>query len=429
MVNLENIVEELQTIVGAENAFAPKEHKFVVGGLTPSAIVLPATYEEVAAVMRVANERTLAVIPGVPSFLMIVGNIPRRYDVALSLERLNEIIEYEPADLTVTCQAGITVDDLQCRLGENGQMVPFGLSSPAPHAIGALVAANFSMLRLAHGTPRDFTIGMRVVTADGRITRAGGKVVKNVAGYDLCKLYAGSRGTLGVIVEATFRLVPLPQTTDRVELAFVRLQEACKFALDTYRRGLSLSAVDVRRDIREDRDTGASASAWVLRIDLSGTVAGVKRTRREIEHTAQAFGSREYEPPRVSEEASKESFYAWQGNRLECEASVLPTQVAGLIEAFDRDTPGAWVQSVSPIEGIIRAAWRDAGTNEELVRRLRNLTAHIGGSLVVTTCSTELKRRIDVFGDPPPAFDLMRRVKQEFDPKGILSPGRFVGRL
>ncbi len=423
------LVAELQALVGKQHAFAPKELQFVVAGVAPSAVVLPGTYEEVIDVIRFASQRSLAVIPGVPSFLMAVGNIPKRYDIALCLERLCDVIEYEPADQTVTCQAGIRVDALQRRLAENGQMVPFGLPEPAPQSVGALVAANYSMLRLAYGTPRDFTIGMRVVTADGRITRAGGKVVKNVAGYDLCKLYAGSRGTLGVIVEATFKLVPLPEMTDRLALAFSRLPEACRFAAKAYQRGLSLSSLDVRRGVWENPDKGASSSVWVLKIEMSGTVAGVTRTRKEIKDAAQAVGSPEYRAARVSSNEAKESFYAWQGNRLECAVTVLPTRVAGVIEAFDHDAPGAWLQSISPIEGVIRAAWQDADSDEGLVRRLRDLVARASGSLVVTACSNELKKRIDVFGDPPPAFELMRRVKQQFDPKGILSPGRFVGRL
>ena len=189
----------------------PRDDSFTVDGTRPAIGVAPGTYEEVAAVMRYANDRRLAVIPLGGGTIKHVGNVPRHYDIALVLGRLNAVIEHEPADLTVTCQAGITMTQLGSSWTKCGQMTPFGVSSGPFETLAGRLAANYSTYRQAYGGPRDFTIGLRVVTADGRITRTGGKVVKNVAGYDLSKLYIGSFGTLGVIVEAPCRLLPRPQ--------------------------------------------------------------------------------------------------------------------------------------------------------------------------------------------------------------------------
>ncbi len=423
MVEQATLVSDLQSIVGVEHAREPQAASpdATVDGMTPRAAVSPGSYEEVAAVMRYANDNGLAVIP-LCSGGMFGGNIPRGYDIALSVSRLNEIIEYEPADLTITCQAGATLGDLHVTLSKAGQMTPFG-SNASESCVGGLLARSRSH-NLRYGSPRDYTIGMRVITADGRITRAGGKVVKNVAGYDLCKLYIGSLGTLGVIVEATLKVVPQPQVERRVELVFTSGRGACDFAAELQRRGLSLWQVNLCRSMSF---AGPGSAPLSLRIDLAGTAAAVERSQQEVVTLALEAGAEQgrNDTPKATATHPEDGS---QGISLACDVSVLPSDVPALIEALDSTAPGAWI-SASPLRGAVEFVWPGAGTDEMIVREVRTATSRFGGTLVVTACSTELKRRIDVFGDPPPSFELMRRIKQQFDPKGILSPGRFVGRL
>src|SRR5436309_8830977 len=150
-------------------------------------------------------------------------------------------------------------------IGELQSIAGAGLAEEGP--------ACTSASRHAYGTPRDFTIGMQVVTADGRITRAGGKVVKNVAGYDLCKLYTGSRGTLGVIVELTFKLAPQPRHEQREALAFDDAATACAFARELERQGMSVKAFTLLNRAA----TGLPRGGYVLAVDLAGTQAAVNR--------------------------------------------------------------------------------------------------------------------------------------------------------
>lgn len=430
MVTRASVVSDLQSIVGTDYARAPKDEGFSVDGMRPQVVVEPGSYEEVAKVIRHANDAGLAVIPAGDGFLIDIGNMPKRYDVALHLRRLNQLVEYEPADMTVTCQAGTTVAELGGHLSGNSQMVPFGSGPLKVCTVGGLLAANRSGLRLAYGTPRDFTIGMRVVTADGRITRAGGRVVKNVAGYDLCKLYIGSLGTLGVIVEASLKLVPLPEVQWGIQLHFPSIRDACDFAQQLGRRGLCLEQVNLRRSV-EFSDEGIRPSVHnLLSIDLAGSPAAVERSKMDFEPLARGLRVRP-SPELAPTDTSGRIASSAQLGPLTCEMWVLPTNVLAAIDAIDNQHPGA-ILDVSPIEGIIKASWRlDARANEEedLAQRLRGVARRLGGSLMVTGCSPELKRRIDVFGDPPPAFELMRRVKHQFDPNGILSPSRFVGKL
>jgi len=421
------LVTELQSIVGPDHAYAPKKDDHVdIDGMTPAAIMNPGSYEEVAAVLRYANKEGLAVIPLGNGDFRWIGNIPRSYDIALSVSRLNAIVEYEPADLTVTCQAGATLYDLNGALSQNGQMLPFG-NVPAASRIGRLLALRGRRSNLAWGSARDFTIGLRIITADGRIIRTGGKVVKNVAGYDLTKLFIGSMGTLGLIVEATFKLAPAPQAEAQIELEFTTTAGACTFASELRRRGLSLWHVKLDRSM-SIAEAGPSARGYVrLTIDLAGTPAAVQRSRREANELAANTGEK-LEVTQGPRREVRAPAWSTAGNPLMCQASVLPTDVPRLVEEVEEVAPGGFFEA-SPLDGSVSMTWLGAGADEELVHRIRAVTRRLGGTLVVIACDTELKRQIDVFGDPPPAFDLMRRVKQQLDPNGILSPGRFVGTL
>lgn len=419
-----SLLADLQAIVGPDHVRQPAgDNKFIVHGLAPQAIAHPGTYEEVAAVLRYANERGTAVIPFGHGTKNWVGNLPSRYDIALSLSRLNEIVEYESADLTITCQAGVEFDRVRDTLSPNGQMVPVGPSSSS--CIGALLACNTAR-NLQYGAARDYTIGMRVVTADGRLTQAGGKVVKNVAGYDLCKLYTGSLGTLGVIVEATFKLVPSPQAEDLIQMEFRSLGQACAFAVELHRRSISLWQIGINRTMVVE-DTGhRPLGPYGLFFFLSGTTAAVERSHREIAQLTSEMGPLKFDPQDLPPRNQAD----WvSDDPLLIDICVLPSQIPALIAELDLSAPGAHI-CASPIEGTLESIWCDAGGDEDLLRTIRATVASFGGTVIIARCDPDLKRRIDVFGDvPPKTLDLMRRVKQQFDPNGILSPGRFVGRL
>ncbi|MGH9200633.1 MAG: FAD-binding oxidoreductase, partial [Vicinamibacterales bacterium] len=284
------LVEALQGIVGAEHARLPRsdDMRFVVDGLKPSVEVTPGSYEEVAAVMRYANEGGLAVIPQGHGAVTWVGNVPRRYDIALSVARLNAIVEYEPADLTISCQAGATITELNVPLSGNRQMIPFAANSAS--CVGRLLALPMRESNLTWGSVRDFTIGLRVVTADGRIVRTGGKVVKNVAGYDLTKLFLGSMGTLGVIVEASFKLAPAPQEEATLNFEFPSVADGCGFVLALPEPGFSLSHVMMTRTMALS-ERGASPRGLIrFSIRLSGTSAAVARSSKEIGQLARSSG-------------------------------------------------------------------------------------------------------------------------------------------
>ena len=431
MVKQASLLSQLQAIVGADGVRQGDDlSAFAVDGLTPQAAVAPSSYEQVAEVMRYAHTEGLAVIPRGSGTHMHIGNVPSRYDIGLSLLRLDQVVEHEPADLTVTCQAGITLDRLQRHLGQHGQLVPLGPAWGEEATLGGILAANASgPSRHAYGAPRDFTIGMKVVTADGRFTKAGGRVVKNVAGYDLCKLYIGSLGTLGVIVEASFKLAPTAKVERTAVATFETPGQACAFAADLQHRRLSLRAVQLLNATAASAVELAQQGLCALVLDLAGTPQAVERSRREIGDLAQDAAADLHDEENTAKSWDNRTRLGTTENAyLLCKATALPTHLPALIESLETVDGSPHILAL-PTVGVLYASWPRLEDAEAAVDRLHTAVTTVDGSLVLERCPLDIKPRLDVFGDPPPSFDLMRRVKEQFDPKGILSPGRQVMRL
>ncbi|HET6317935.1 MAG TPA: FAD-binding oxidoreductase, partial [Chloroflexota bacterium] len=223
-----------------------------IDGMTPATHATPDTAEELAQALRAADEAGQAVAPVGGGTQLELGMPPRRVDVALHTGGLNRIVEYEPADLTMTVEAGMQFRDLQAALGKHGQFLAL---DPAvePHAtIGGIIATNASgPLRFSYGSARDLVIGTRVANADGTVTRAGGRVVKNVAGYDLNKLHIGALGTLGIIVELSFKLAPIPPSLATVVGQFSTLQGVADAVGAVLHSPLSPLAIEVLGDTKQ----------------------------------------------------------------------------------------------------------------------------------------------------------------------------------
>ena len=425
----------------------PREEaaSYAVDGVIPQVVTLPVTVEEVAEVMRLASREDAAVIPWGGGTAISLGNVPRRYDIALCLSRLNQVVEHEPADLTATVQAGMTLADLQRHLAESGQFLALDPPMGQDVTIGGILAANASgPSRHAYGTARDLVLGMRAVQADGRIIKAGGRVVKNVAGYDLSRLFIGSLGSLSIIVEACFRLAPLPRAERTAVVSLPSAQEAWRFIAQT--ANLSLRAVELLNAaaVRQTATLGdAAKDGYALVLAAAGEPAAVEHSLKEIGELSRRAAAASL--AKVDDRAQGPLWQAIAGLTrpspsdagLVCKAAVLPSQVPTLSEQIE--TTGREL-GLEPLvvshltAGIVYSAWplpQDEGVQRplDLATTLRRAVARLAGSLVVEACPLALKERIDVWGDSAADFPLMRRIKEQFDPQGILSPGRFLGRL
>lgn len=404
MVKQASLAPDLAAIIGDEHV-APASEAHAIDGVSPEVVAAPGDYDHVGRLLAYANESRLAVIPLAGKQHAGLGNIPASYDIALDTRRLTGVVEFEPADLTITVRAGTTLRELRAATSASGLMVPFDPAIPDEATIGGILADNISgPARVSLGQPRDFTIGMRVVTADGRLTRAGGKVVKNVAGYDLCKLYIGSLGTLAVIVEATFKTVPLPQKQLSLAFHFALPHAACRLVSDGVSGGLKVRSALLTH----------VASLWRLRIDLAGTPEAVARSEFDIAAAASGLGAKQVAADHNAGSASP----------VVVRIDTLPPRLPALLIDAAAALPLARIEA-QPWDGVCRVGVGDSSATTVA----RELAARYESMCVIERCPTDVKRDIDVFGEQPASFALMQAIKREFDPNGVLSPGRFVGRL
>ncbi|HKZ50469.1 MAG TPA: FAD-binding oxidoreductase, partial [Dehalococcoidia bacterium] len=302
-----------------------------------------------------------------------------------------------------------------------------------PSLGGLLATAAGGPWRHAYGPLRDWVLGMRVIGADGRVTKAGGRVVKNVAGYDLCRLYVGSLGTLGIIVEATLRLAPLPKARRTTAVALPSVQQGMAMARRLQDGPLRLRSLElVNRPAAEAMGLSLPLpESGLLLLEAAGEEAAVARSSQELSAILGDFPDARV----VADDGGDDLWTSLRGllgqGGLRVQAGVRPSRVAEILEAWQKLGGESTTVVAQPTVGIVHCAWPAAGLERDLdlVLALRQEASRLGGSLTVEACSRDLKERIDVWGETGTGFPLMARIKARFDPQGILNPGRFVGRL
>jgi glycolate oxidase FAD binding subunit len=368
----------------------------VVDGLEALGSERPASAEELARLLGEATADGLAVIPVGGGRALGMGDPPARFDIALETARLDRIVEFSPHDLTVTVEAGMTLEALQAELAKANQFLPLDPFGGPGHSIGGLLATGWSgPLRLRYGTARDFLVGLQVALPDGKLARSGGRVVKNVSGYDLNKLHLGALGTLGVIVEASFKLFPSPLFEATVRRPAVRFDEAWAEA----ERALGLKMPPVALELVSE-DGGYSLVGR-----LAGSEAGVRRILGEL-GWAKA-------PSTFWEEHGRRGAGRWA--RLSVRRGLLAELLHSLPES------ARWIAQ----PGVGVAHWFDFDSTEQF-RAVRSAAEAAGGSVVLLAAPPEFKREVGAWGTPPPTVDLMRQLRSAFDPRHTISPGRYV---
>jgi glycolate oxidase FAD binding subunit len=410
-----------------------------VDGIEPRWVVRPGSAEEVSRILALAWAEGLAVAPRGSGARTALGNPPNRLDLALDLTRLSAIVDYVPEDMVATVQCGITLGALAQRLAEHSQRLALDPLDGDGRTVGGVLAAGSSgPLRFRYGTGRDLLLGVRFVQADGTVTWGGAKVVKSVSGYDVPKLLVGSLGTLGVIVEATLRLHPLPAVTEAV-LASAKspagLQDLLAALLDSSLEPdrIFLLNTEALRDF--SLMLGALPAGPALLVTFGSVEEAVRSQGEAVAGLARSQGGAARRVPMTSPtDLGKYLGGAGQVSfTLGCEIR----RVGHWLGELERlaAAVGAPVSVVGEAgNGVLRASL-DAGADggalvRELILPLRSGLEGEGGSLVVEAMPVPLKVGFDVWGSVAPgALAVMRRIKQEFDPRGVLNPGRFVGGL
>ncbi|HET7840837.1 MAG TPA: FAD-binding oxidoreductase [Terriglobia bacterium] len=442
----DQIYTELVAIVGASRVSAGESVRaqFATGGKIPEVVVYPSSAEEVAEVLRYASTRGLAVIPVRNATKLVTGNPPRRYDIALSMKDLNRVWHYEPADLTISVEPGMKFGDFQSFVARHRLWLPLDPAGGARASVGGILAANASgSLRTHYGTARDMTLGLKIATPEGKVIKTGGRVVKNVAGYDFTKLMIGSFGTLGVIVEASFKLFPVPIERATLVLSAADLGKACeihKVVQASSFRPLRFVLIDHGLSEQISRATHAPGAEYEFWIELGGTKRVLARCEDELKQIASRFG-----------ETLRSVVAALDGEEIWGRLQSIPEEAAAsandwllkatlsiskigefLNVATRRFRPLGIIAGTysDPLAGIVRLQLRsDAadGKLEDSVLKLRDLAGVLRGSLVVEVAPAAMEGRVDAWGPVGDDFETMRKLKEAWDPKGILSPGRFVG--
>jgi len=341
--------------------------------------------------------------------------------VILKTHQLDRIIDHDHANLTVTVQSGIALTTLQAALAPQKQFAPFDAPLPERSSLGGIVAANLNgPRRSSWGSVRDLVIGMKVVLGTGEQIKAGGKVVKNVAGYDMCKLFTGSLGSLGIITELTVRVAPIPQRS-ATGVAWGSFEQAEKLAGEITHSKLLPAAVILHNNAVEQN--------WRLAVSFEGFTKTVARQLRELDAVAQRLGmGSQTLGADIQQQLWQElRDLPLEAGRLVYRMTVPRNSLAQLIRASQSSPSGAPAIVADMAMGTV---WLVGAANQAFAddfSRWISLAQRQRGHAVLFTAPAQLKQGFEIWGPAPPALALMRDIKRKFDPQGIVNPGRFVG--
>jgi glycolate oxidase subunit GlcD len=395
--------------------------------------VAPQSAEAAVQVIQLAMKQDMAVVPAGAATWIDAGNLLSRSDLLVTTRRMNRVLKHEPADLVATAEAGLTLSGFQKHLAQAGQWLPIDPPDDGRATLGGVAATGLGGPHsFGFGLPRSFVIGMKVVLSDGRAIKAGGSVVKNVAGYDLCKLFTGSYGTLGLITELTFKLRPLPAES-RTVMASGSLASLINAGHKVYSKLAPVAIELISSRLAKDLEiVNELESALMMRF--------VGSARSVVAQTARALklfrddGVRCATLDEDSQPWSKLSTVPLQSHDdLSWRVALRPTDLIsflGEVAALEEDETShvglRWHAGLG--DGRLRAIARAPVYHREAVRaleRLRHKAESLGGSLVVESAPIEIRNEFDAWGDFGSVAELMKRIKLELDPRNLLSPGRF----
>lgn len=446
----------LEGILGASAVFAqPVEcAKYAVDGVVPSTVGRPGSAKEVAEVVRFAAAEKLALIPAGARTKLAIGMPPARYDIALDMTRLNSVAHYDPGDLTLSVDAGMTLSGIDRLLAAKNQFLPLAVPFFDSATIGGTIASGIdSPLRHGYGTVRDFLIGAEFVNGAGTLTKSGGRVVKNVTGYDLHKLLIGSLGTLAVITRLNFRTFPRPVLRRGFLAAFEDEQGALALRKKIALSALAPSLVEIlspeaTRILFGSGSPIASllvgSGSWHVCVGFEGNQEICDRYAREISGLAQECSAHDvlllFEAqfaclaeqlreavPLILQNSPSPVLFRFTG---------LPGQTADLLRALRSFTVSSWIPGAFFLRshGVLYVALLPATQDESLLKQtaylwksVDSLHAKLEFSAAILFCPPQWKRELNVWGVARPELALMRRLKKAFDPQNIFASGRFVG--
>jgi len=409
--------EDLRRIVGRDN-FREATEEDIVEGVEPDFVVEPGSIEEISDVMKLTAREGLAVAPRGSGTKMHIGDPPRTLDLIVSTVRMNEVLEHTPGDQIVRLEAGVKLEDLQENVSDSDQML--AIDPPESGAtIGGIVAANSSgPRRYRYGTIRDLIIGITVVLHDGTVAKAGGKVVKNVAGYDLSKLFTGSLGTLGIIATANFRLHPRPEASRTVAVEVAGPQQAQAAAQAIVHSQVEATAVELHY----------GESEKLLAVLLESIPGGIDAKAETASFLLKEFGE-----VRTLSDEEVDHLGPLTTPEVVLKIGTPPVELAAVLESVlgAAERKGLTHPRITGHAGTGVTLVGFSGENEDgaagFVEEMREIWVRRGGNVTLQRAPLTLKQRVSTWDNGGDYLGLVRRVKEKFDPRGGMNPGRFLG--
>ncbi|MCG9126100.1 FAD-binding oxidoreductase [Candidatus Poribacteria bacterium] len=436
MASIEKIDSKLREIIRHDSLMTEEDiSSYSYDGITPDEGVIPSSIQELQRIVRYATENKLSIIPTGSGTKLGIGNLAEKTDLVVSTNRLNKVLEYEPADLTVTVEAGIRLTDLQTVLSEHNQFLPLDPPYGDRCTIGGIVSSNSSgPLRHQYGTARNLVLGLKVMNPTGTVVKSGGKVVKNVAGYDINKLYIGAFGTLGIITEVTLKLAPLPTKSAVMISQFENIQDAITSGLMVASSQIQPLYVNLCsrftcQDITDSKPTlliGFGGDPEAVSWQLDSTQTLMEQNSSLGVHTID--GESQTDVQKLIQE-----FAAVNPNsdtvlvKLNLKRTDIAEFAVKVLDITDDImvivSNGVLYLRINKISGY------DVDSLSQTLNQLREDVVEAHGNLIIEDAPPELKQQIDVWGSIDRTILLMKQIKAKFDGGNILNPGRFVSAI
>ncbi len=454
MSKTDKLFPKLKEMVGEANVIQDPEKlkAYAIDGKKPKVIVSPGTIDEVSKIVAYANQQHFIVIPRGNGTKMGMGGIPKKVNIILSTNRLNRITDSDSENLTLSAESGITLSEVQDSLAKLGRGYFLPLDPPFTNqaTLGGIVATNSSgPKRLLYGAARDLIIGTKAVFPNGDMVISGGKTVKNVSGYDMCKLLIGSYGTLGILCEMTFKLLPLPEKEATLSLSFGKLEEADGFVRQLRISQLIPSSIEILNSIAVENmkypRSMPQNGNYLVTVGLEGVTESIGRQVSEMSEMGKKNGV--LETMTLDSDKHRAFWIALRNfsqglsekypNFIGLKSNLLISKSGEMLGNYERIARESGIECAFICHagnGILHS-YILPGKNfrsriESFVHFIGGLTSEAvknEGNLVVESSPLSIKKKVDVWGQSRSDYLMVRRLKGQIDPAGILNTGRFVG--
>ena len=403
-------------------------NKFKVDNLKPRSIQKPRSIKELSELIQDLNAKKLGLIPFGGKTRILIGNLPKKFHTAVDLNFLPKDIIYEPDDMTLITSSNVTISEIENELTKKHQRLPFKISNPSTATIGGSVASDAEGTLLScNGSIRDWIIGMKNISGEGTITKSGGKVVKNVTGYDVHKLHVGAYGSLGIIIECGIKLQPLPENTEILAIEFENFNTAYETALELYDLQFVLETINIHNKL-------SSNNNFYIYLQLAGSKTDVLRKIDEIYKSIKHIHNIKTDLFSVNSNEVKNFNESKKIGDLKIKISTLPSRLRYIIDFIINLSRSKSIKMEFYSDfsfGNIYFDFFDCNLTDskEILNLIKSKLKFNVDSMTIQNCAHEIKKDIDIFFLPSAKKPLMEKIKLQYDPNNIMNPGRFAGNI